>query len=917
MEKNELPVVATSGDLERVSVPPVPQQQRTYADGLLGPVLEELSEAVRDEVAAAKKNPLRHFWVFDGEPVWQNDSGTLVQFRCEVALPILPESPIELLRDGEPPIDGTLVSIEQFEILVFLNADIDEPIPQARLSSKPWFIYGALLNKLEGLQQAPEGDLTVPLAILGRGPCGTAADSDLATRAANQLRALDDQALHPNAAQEVAMAKVLGSRVHYVWGPPGTGKTAALAQMARGVVGKEGRLLVLAHANVAVDVAALRVADAFEGTPALAEGKILRIGVPQLAEVRARTGLTPESALEVTQPHLVRLRDRLEAERRDLARALRQGGGSERNARLGDQLKEVRAQLADVRRQIDAAIERLIARASVLLATLSRSVIDPRIAGWPADTLFIDEASMAPFPFLAAAAIQPERRRCAIFGDFRQLPPVVLAQSPSAKRYLGRDAFDIAGATSKIDSGEEDDRVSLLDLQYRMAPAIAAVVSSLSYQGRLRSAEGAGKPSGVSPIADPWAGQSVLFVDTSDLGPVCIPDPRAGSYSRANLLQAFLALHLTGELRRGGVAEIALTTPYRAQSRLVNALLGKPRLEEPVRAATIHRFQGSERDVVLVDLTDAPPAKGPSRLTDRDPDLAKRLLNVAMSRARWKLILLGPLDFLLRRASLNGPLREVLGLLQEHGSRWRPQSVELAGARSEELEWLGDWKASARRIAAELDRAESSLVVNWPAGLPATADLVSALRRACSKVGSASKVFTPLPLAREFEETPAEIRLMERQVGFFAQVAADRLIFGGTEAHHLFGMVSGRDSVTAALAFLHPEGEVGLQIDAQAHHVLDSRCGRCPECGDFRRPRPAGAGAWALACRNRRHGELPLDAGELAALVRLLGPRCPECQGSLGLRQRKSGHVWLACENWGRGCRSAAAVRLESLFGGE
>ncbi len=818
---------------------------------------------------------------------------------------------------GIHPVDGTLVSIEQFEILVFLQADIDEPITRARLSSKPWFIYGALLNKLEGIQRAPEGDLTVPLAMLGRGPCGTAVDSDLAAKTANQLRALADQALHPNAAQEAAMARVLGSRVHYVWGPPGTGKTAALAQMARGVVGGEGRLLVLAHANVAVDVAALRVADAFDGAPELAQGKILRIGVPQLAEVRARRGLTPESALEVTQPHLVRLRDRLEAKRRDLARALRQSGGGERNARLGDELKEVRAQLADVRRQIDAALERLIASASVLLATLSKSVIDPRIAGWPADTLFIDEASMAPFPFLIAAATHPGRRRCAIFGDFRQLPPVVLAASSPAKKYLGRDAFDIAGVTAQVDSGAEDDRVSLLDLQYRMAPAIAAVVSRLSYQGRLRSAEGAGRPSGVIPIADPWAGQSVLFVDTSDLGPVCIPDPRPGSYSRANLLHAFFALHLTGELQKGGVAEIALTTPYRAQSRLVNALLGKPRSDEPVRAATIHRFQGSERDVVLVDLTDAPPAKGPSQLTDRNPDLARRLLNVAMSRARWKLIVLGPFDFLLRRASLNGPLREVLGLFQEHGSRWRPQAAELAGARSGELEWLGDWTASAQRIAAELDLAESGLIVNWPGGLPALPDVVSALRRACSRVGSASKIFAPLPLAREFEETPAEIRLMERPVGFFAQVAADRLIFGGTEAHHLFGMVRGKDSVAAALAFLHPEGEVGVKVDAQAQHALDSRCGRCPECGDFRRPRPVAGGAWALACKNRRHGEMPIDAAEFAALISLLGPRCSQCQGSLKLRQRKSGQVWLACENSSRGCQSAAAVRLESLFGGE
>ena len=705
-------------------------------ESALGSQVEGMVAALRDEIAAAKKDPLRHLWVFDGEPLWSNADGTHVRFRCDRATTLPPESPIVLLLEDDTQIDGTLISVEDFEVLVFLRAEVTEPIPRARLSSKPWFIHERLLGHLEGLLDSPHGDLTLPLALCGKGFTSTGFDREGLERAVEVLGRVPDRGLQPNEAQRQAIGKHPGQSRPLRVGPPRHGQDRlpragdASARVARGAGAasrprqrRRRRCVASRRRCVRGGRGAGTGADS-PYRPATARGG---------AAARADH---PRGRAQATQPELIRQRDELEAEKKALTRALREPEGGPHRAEVGKRLDEVRAALVEVKKQIDAALEKLIQEARVLATTLSRSVIDARVQSWPAEALFLDEASMAPFPFFAAAAIAPERQRCVVFGDFRQLPPIVQATSKPAKEWLGRDAFEIGGVVEPIDRGEPEPKVTLLDIQYRMAPPIAEVVSRASYGGRLRSGEGAGRPAGSIPVTDPWKGSSVLFVDTTYLGAPCLGDPSPGSYSRTNRLHALVALDLAGRLRAGGVDQIALTTPYRAQARLFDALLGKHSADDPIRAATIHRFQGAERDVVLFDLTDAPPAKGPSRLTDRDPELARRLLNVAMSRARWKLII-GAFDFLLRRSSVGGPLREILG--PPEGVR---RGLEAGGVRPGRS-GLGVRRRVARglepggasRRAGTRPRRVAGLVVNWPAALPVDLRVSEALVRAAQRPG--------------------------------------------------------------------------------------------------------------------------------------------------------------------------------------
>ena len=131
-------------------------------------------------------------------------------------------------------------------------------------------------------------DIRLPIALLGLEELPTIEDTQAATRGVQMLTAWGIPALVPNAAQRVALGRCIGNCLPFVWGPPGTGTTTCLAQVVRTLVDGGERVLRLAHANAAVEVAILRVADAFLTSEELSAGKVLRLGVPQLPEVRLR-----------------------------------------------------------------------------------------------------------------------------------------------------------------------------------------------------------------------------------------------------------------------------------------------------------------------------------------------------------------------------------------------------------------------------------------------------------------------------------------------------------------------------------------------------------------------------------------------------------------------------------------------------
>jgi superfamily I DNA and/or RNA helicase len=169
-----------------------------------------------------------------------------------------------------------------------------------------------------------------------------------------------------------------------------------------------------------------------------------------------------------------------------------------------------------------------------------------------------------------------------------------------------------------------------------MHPAIGSIVGRLFYGDRLVHRADPDATTAISARA-PFPGQAVVVVDTA-ARTTC--ERSAKGSSRVNRASAELTTDLAHEAVRGGASSIAVITPYAAQAAEIRRLLAARRIRDAVECSTIHRFQGRECDVVLIDLVDAAPMR-PSALLAEAPNL----LNVSISRARGKLVIVADVAY--------------------------------------------------------------------------------------------------------------------------------------------------------------------------------------------------------------------------------------------------------------------------------
>jgi hypothetical protein len=468
-----------------------------------------------------------------------------------------------------------------------------------------------------------------------------------------------------NRGQAEALERVLGSRTQLVWGPPGTGKTRLLGAAAAALA-VEGRVLVLATTNVAVDEAARRVADHM-GPEAAADGRVVRVGAGFSPSGDA--DLSVESVvqrLEEKDPgKLTRALREMEAELGIVHPRARSPGLRQRIGTVLARAREAGAAGALVRAghltaEFQRAGARVLARADVVLTTFARLTLRDDLWKLRFRSLLVDEASTVPLPYLFAGACLSSERAVAV-GDFRQLPSVVMSTAPGAARWLSRDIFRQSGSIDP-DGGRHlpdprDGLCSMLSEQYRMAPKIRRLVSDIFYGGRLVDApEVASRPAVLRPL---------LLVDTVGLDPIVERAER----SRANPAHVEVLIQLLEILARRGVHDVGVVTPYRLQSRRiwsqVRSRLGRAAPSD-LEIATIHRFQGREKTAVILDTVDAPPGGSWFLNERRNPDFP-RLLNVAVSRCRESLIVVGTTTGLATTLPADALLNRTLRLLAEQG----------------------------------------------------------------------------------------------------------------------------------------------------------------------------------------------------------------------------------------------------------
>ena len=422
-----------------------------------------------------------------------------------------------------------------------------------------------------------------------------------------------------NKTQEKAVNEVLWTKdVMVVHGPPGTGKTTTLVEAINETLRRESQVLVCAQSNMAVDWISEQLVD--RGIPVLRVGNPTRVNDKMLS-------FTYERKFEghSEYPQLWSLRKAI----REM-RAKRKRGSESYHQQL-DRLKS-RATELEVR--INAEI---FQEARVIACTLTGAA-NRVLEGMKFNTLFIDEAAQA----LEAACWIPIRKvsRVIFAGDHQQLPPTVKSIA-ALKAGLGKTLME------RIVENKPE-VVTLLQVQYRMNDQIMQFSSREFYDGKLQTAPEI-KYRGILDYDNPMS-----WYNTDDL-PEEIESKEefvGESFGRINKAEAELTLqHL--ELYYGRIGkqrilderiDVGIISPYRAQVQLLRRMIKKREFFKPYRhlisVNTVDGFQGQERDVIILSLVRSNDEGQIGFLRDL------RRMNVAITRARMKLIILGSVDTL-------------------------------------------------------------------------------------------------------------------------------------------------------------------------------------------------------------------------------------------------------------------------------
>ena len=415
-----------------------------------------------------------------------------------------------------------------------------------------------------------------------------------------------------NATQEHAVNEVLHAKdVAVVHGPPGTGKTTTLVEAIYETLRRENQVLVCAQSNMAVDWISELLMD--RGV------EVLRVGNPTKVNDKMLS-FTYERRFEAhpDYPQLWAIRKAI----RELRSAKRRGSDS-----YHQKLDRLKSRETELELRINNEIFNSARVISCTLAGSASRVLE----GMKFATLFIDEAAQA---LEAACWIAIRKANRVIFaGDHCQLPPTVKCLE-AIKGGLARTLMErIVQSNPQV--------VTLLKVQYRMNDDIMRFSSDWFYHGELESAPEV-KYRSILDLDTP-----MTWIDTAQLDIEAHEELVGETYGRINRAEAQLTIDTLQQyferLGRQRVVDerldVGIISPYRAQVQLLRRMLRKSAYFKPLKhlvsVNTVDGFQGQERDIIVISLVRSNEAGQIGFLRDL------RRMNVAITRARMKLFILG------------------------------------------------------------------------------------------------------------------------------------------------------------------------------------------------------------------------------------------------------------------------------------
>lgn len=426
---------------------------------------------------------------------------------------------------------------------------------------------------------------------------------------------------HLDRSQKKAFLAALDHDFSLIWGPPGTGKSFTLASIIYALykLGEE-RTVVCCLSNVAVDQLLCKLLDILdpEGVE-IKPGNIYRAGRSMDSRVISTDYLFPKD--EITQ----QLRSNIKQNQERILRL------KERKLEKSEESIVLKAENKELRERLREHTEFLVKSSRLVFSTISNFVLSTTLYESKFDNLIVDEASMMAMPSLLALGHNISKRLILV-GDFQQLSPISIVKDD----LLQDSVFEMSGVNIR-NTGHP--ALKQLLSQRRSHEKIVDLINKTFYQGKLIPAA---NPNNKIVLSKPFPGRIIALKKVTD---GAVRYTKGGT--RQNKVFAENIMSLLDELSQDKDAEfsIGIITPYRGQVSLLRALKYERKYDEKfdnrIKIGTIHTFQGSECDIIIFDMVDCFDMESgkPNKIGRLySGNAGERLLNVAVSRARHKLI---------------------------------------------------------------------------------------------------------------------------------------------------------------------------------------------------------------------------------------------------------------------------------------
>ncbi|WP_284036906.1 AAA domain-containing protein [Neobacillus sp. 114] len=650
--------------------------------------LKEWQQALLNEINHLKKYGGSRYIVTNGR-LLSNDDAYSYYFDTAIPLRIPVGSTIKL-EWGAMKSSGKVLSSEGRGVILALEQSFGDLISDAFLLHDPWELLEQLIERLDEIKKNKQKRLRVKRLM----------NPSMETKhPADKIKS--------NVHEVVLRSKY--NPVTFVWGPPGTGKTYTLARTAANKYFQQKKVLILSHSNQAVDVLMGELTDFIKRKNRFREGDVLRYGGGGGEALSAHHEITTGLLIEKQDPLLAQDRERLIEERRNLKQDLAYSFSK----RDSDHLLELETQIARLLEKVRKKEVEFVKEAFIIGTTLAKAASDSAVYDQDYDVVILDEASMAYVPQAAFAAALGHR--VIICGDFKQLPPIASSRDLLVAKWLKEDVFHHAGVVESLNEGQLHPQVFLLKEQRRMHPDISAFTNKYIYHSLVGDHESVYKSRNRITSHAPFKEQAAVLLDTSFTGLHCMSDKTTNS--RFNLWQLLLSFQLIHEAYLDGTKSIGYVTPYRSQANLMEMLLEEIYTNELGQAdiigATVHRFQGSERDVMIFDTVDsAPQDRAGMLLTGKD---SERLINVAITRTKGKFLHVSNRDFIQKHVYSGKTLRQLVDYQVRRNQAVTTKEIgSWIRSQHPKLRWIHALKLEA--VFRDLKSAKSSITISFPEG---------------------------------------------------------------------------------------------------------------------------------------------------------------------------------------------------------